>query len=171
MDVVSPPKCSGIEDVVQKLDIWETKVQRLSTRYSEDISDKLKMAIVISVMEKGVQDKIYDKNYENKNLDVGGLKEMLTGLVHQRQQSVKPTAMDLGEVGDGGEEHGWEGGAEEERVDAVKARGKGGCWTCGGNHLQRNCPKEGGNGKGGKKGWKMRLLVMRGKPPTEGLPN
>ena len=61
-EVVSPPKCSGLGDVLQKLDIWETKVQRLSTRYNEELSDKLRMAIVISMLEKSVQDKVYDKN-------------------------------------------------------------------------------------------------------------
>ena len=66
------------------------------------------------------------KIYENKNMDFAGLKELLTGFVSQRQNNVKPSSTDLGEVGDRGSEGRWEGKGGQEDLGAVKSRGKGG---------------------------------------------
>ena len=82
----------------------------------------------------------------SKKLDYGTLKAKMKLMASVQSDCSTRQPMDIGEM----EYH-----VDNEDVEAVaiqKGKGKGLsyglCWTCGGNHLARSCPK--GNNKGQK---------------------
>ena len=56
MAVVNPDKIQRVEDVQKRLAIWEGSIAKLKSRYGEDVSGKIKMAIFVGMLPKELQD-------------------------------------------------------------------------------------------------------------------
>ena len=139
MDVMNIRKVTDVCRIPQAIDEWDLKVQTLSREFREDLSERMKVALMLSMVPPDLQDLMYQQAATMK--DFSDAKAVLKGIVQNRIARNLPTPMDIGKVGDG-----------EDEVGVVskgkgKSKGKGSCLKCGkSGHFARECLK--GKGKG-----------------------
>ena len=51
-EVVSPPGIRSVHDVVSKINNWEGKLGNLKENYQEDLSNRMRMAILVGMLDK-----------------------------------------------------------------------------------------------------------------------
>ena len=166
LSVVNAPKAKTHKDVSKCIDIWETRVQQLSRDFGEQLSPKMKAAILVSMLPTELQDAVVQNAERYDNYDVA--KEKIVSIAEAKAMMSKdPDKMDCSyyDYGDHNGHPDHDGGDFDEK-DAM-ALGQGGdartCYLCGGKgHVAAVCPtpaqpKGGGKGKGkdgGKAGGK-----------------
>ena len=149
LDVVSPPKIGTTQEIVSAIFKWEAKITNVLKRYGESIGPKLKTAIMVAMMPKGIKEDLMKHSCMQTSLKYEGCKEFLIKFSNQEAALSKVTPKaSINRIGE-----------EDIEVDALgkgKGKGKGGtCWNCGGTgHLSAQCPTPKGNGKGFKGTWK-----------------
>lgn len=142
--VINPGRVQKGQDVQVTINKWEGQVAVLERDYREDISDRMKIGILIRMMPEDLQDIILQ--HADRLQDYKLVKEKAVHLIDARERLKDPNAMDVGYVDDG---------EYEEDVGAVTKDTK--CYRCGGyGHLAVHCatPKGEGKGKGREKGTK-----------------
>jgi hypothetical protein len=178
--VLNPPKVTNAAKADTVLDEWEDKLVKLSSEYSQALTNKMKVAVLYAMLPKELQEKVLDActvAWDGTNEgDAGVLFQKVKGQVKNiakaRREMQGPKPMEVDKVtaswADWAEdEWSWyedvkdEATGEESYVQYIggdkggKAKGKGfqgHCYTCGEfGHSQRDCAK-GGKGKGGKGG-------------------
>ena len=60
-EVVSPPGIKSVHDVVSKINNWEVKLGNLKENYQGELSNGLRMAILVGMLDKEFQDAIWEK--------------------------------------------------------------------------------------------------------------
>ena len=155
LDVVSPPKVGTNNEIVSAIFKWEAKITNGLKRYGESIGPKLKTAIMVAMMPKGVKDDLLKHSCMQTSLKYDGCKDYLIKFSNQEAALSKVTPK--ASINQMGEED-----AELDALSKGKGKGKGvACWNCGGQgHLASQCPTpkgevkgQKGPGKGGWRGW------------------
>jgi len=156
LQVVNPGKAKNVKEIPGIVDKWETRVLALERDFKEKIGDRMKAAILISILPSDIQDALIQQ--ADKYEEYHPTKEKILSIVDAKMAMKSPDEMDVDAVGGhGGQPQ--EEAAYEEELDAV---GKGGiyCYRCGGQgHIAAKCgtpePSKGkGKGKDGGKGAK-----------------
>jgi hypothetical protein len=162
------------------LDEWDEKLAKLRTQYSQDLTNKMKVALMYSMLPKDLQEKVFDAcSVAWDGTSEGDARELylkvksqVKNLAKARREMQGPKPMEVDRVWPdqwGEQEAKNEENNEHQQEDAYvqfigsgggKSKGKGGfqgkCFTCGGfGHTQWECGKAKGKGKGyGKDGFK-----------------
>jgi hypothetical protein len=180
--VLNPPKISQAVKADAVLDEWEDKLTKLSTEYSQALTNKMKVAVMYSMLPKDMQEKVLDTctvAWDSTNEGDAGLlyqkvKAQVKNVAKARREMMGPKPMEVDRVSgswadwtveeweveqENGEDHG-HGESDMTMVQYIGEKGggkKGGfqghCYICGEyGHSQTYCPK--GKGKGfGKEGY------------------
>ena len=173
--VLNPGKIGSATKADTAIDAWEDKMAKLSTEYGEDISAKMKVAVLYAMLPKDLQERVLDKcavNWDGAKegdaaIIYGKVKEEVKNIAKSRREMITPKPMEVDKVQadwnwwNGDEEQKTEDQEEEEEneINFVgkgtkgKGKGKGACWTCGeAGHRAAECPRA-GKGKGDGKGY------------------
>jgi hypothetical protein len=144
---VNPPKVKKLSELLGSIEKWEIHVQRLKTDFKEELSDGLKVGILLEMLPSDVSDHLAQKIADDDNYT--DVKEMVLRYVENKSDA-EGVAMDLSAVNEKEE-----GNEDYEELNYMKGKGKGKggpCFNCGEHgHLARECPSKGkGKGKDGK---------------------
>ena len=175
---LSPGKISSGAKADTAIDTWEHHLAKLGTEYGEEISAKMKVAVLYSMLPKDLQEKVLDKcavNWDGVSKEEAvniyiKVRDEVKNIAKSRRDMITPKPMEVDHVqanwgwweDEGKEELAGDDARErdehENEINFVgnfagkgyKGKGKGKCWTCGeAGHRAAECPK--GKGKGG--GW------------------
>ena len=153
-EVIRPKKIKDMREASKAIDAWESKVVMLKKEHSEEPTTGLKASLLLEMLPDSVQLTVA-QGMSSKKLDYDTLKSKIKLMANVQMDYATPKPMDIGEANEE-HDHGWESGGWGSGVEAVgvqKGKGKGpmfgSCWTCGGNHFSRECPKGGGKGQKG----------------------
>ena len=117
LEVVSPPKVGTTQEIVSAISKWEAKITNVLKRYGESIGPKLKTAIMVAMMPKGIKEDLMKHSCMQTSLKYEGCKEFL--IKYANQEVALGKAMPKASINQMGE--------EDVEVDALgKAKGKGG---------------------------------------------
>ena len=95
MNVVNPGGIRNLNEVEAGITLWEDKVKKLASQFNENLSDKMKMAILTSAMPNGVQDHVVSQAGVNATYDE--VKEMIRLYTSRKAETHNgPSAMDVG---------------------------------------------------------------------------
>ena len=126
--VLTPPRVTQAAKADQVLDEWEDKLVKLNVEYGQELSNKVKVAVLYAMMPKDLQEKVLDAcavNWdETTEGDAGKLynkvKSQLRNLAKARREMQGPKPMEVDRVsawadcsGDWGAEWGIDTEAEE----------------------------------------------------------
>ena len=179
--VLNPNKITHAAKADIMIEEWEDRMKKLQTEYTEEISAKMKVAVLYAMLPKDLQERVLDKcavNWDStKESDAENtyskVREEIKNIAKSRRDMVTPKPMEVDQVY---RNHYWtESGKQEPKVDVDaedgdkddedwedenninyvgkgdKGKGKGRCWTCG-EFGHRAFECPKGGGKGGK-GW------------------
>ena len=136
------------------IDSWESKVVELKKEHGEEPTTGLKASLLLETLQDQVQLTVA-QGLSSKKLDYDTLKAKIKLMANVQSDYSAPQPMDIGEM------QCYDEDVNVEAVGVQKGKGKGPafgtCWTCGGSHFARSCPKvnnkgEKGFGKGEDKG-------------------
>ena len=148
LKVMMPPKIGKQQDVHGMVNKWEGLVHVLERDYKENISDMMKIGILIHMMPEELQDSILQ--HADKIKEYKLVKEKAVNLVDARARLRDPDAMDVGYYGHYEEE--CDNDDPEEEVGAVTEDMR--CYRCQGyGHRASDCATP-AKGKGKNKGFK-----------------
>ena len=162
--VLNPGKIANGAKADVMIEVWEDRMAKLLSEYGEEISGKMKVAVLYAMLPKDLQERVLDKctvNWDAGKSDQEAAKvytqvrDEVKNIAKSRREMITPKPMDVDEVKAGWEEGGDEDqGDEDHNINFVgKGKGKGKCWTCGEvGHRAAECQKGGWNNKGKGKG-------------------
>ena len=173
--VLAPTKITNASKADIAIEAWEDKVTKLGIEYGEEISAKMKVAVLYAMLPKDLQEKVLDKcavNWDGAKEDEAAsiytsVREEVKNIAKSRRDMTMPKPMEVDRVR--ADWVWWSGGwndededknenkeqeldREEKDINFVgkgksKGKGKGECWTCGEvGHRAAECPR----GWGGK---------------------
>ena len=135
--VKHPRKVQKGQDVQTFINKWEATVNAVERDYQENITDRMKIGILIRMMPNELQDVIL--KHADRLQEFKLVKEKAVNLIDAHERLRDPIDMDTGTVGD---DLGY-----NEDVDAVYKKTK--CYRCGGyGRMVVHCATPGGDGKG-----------------------
>ena len=154
--VLTPPKVTHATKADQTLDEWEDKIAKLSTEYGQELTSKVKVAVLYAMMPKDMQEKILDAcavNWDDTSeADAGQLymkiKTQLRNLAKARREIAGPRPMEVDRVSAwewSEPTSAWAGGWGDPTEDAENAEE-----DQGGNEAYIQYIGKGGGKKGGK---------------------
>ncbi len=149
--VISPGVIKDVRNLAKAVEEWETKTNKLKCEFDEQLSESLRVAVLLSMLPRDFQDMVFQMgSVSGTKLEYHVIRDKVLSVAGHRVQMSQPTPMDTGALDWWGRESG-EGGESEEgcgacgEEGAVMALGKGGqggsqCHRCGGfGHFGREC--------------------------------
>ena len=123
--VLAPPRVSQANRVDQTLDEWEDRLVKLGTEYGQELTAKVKVAVLYGMMPKDLQDKVLDEcavNWdETTEAEAGRLftkiKAQLRNIAKGRREMAGPKPMEVDQIADWRE---WVGGWYGEHSNQVE---------------------------------------------------
>ena len=107
LEVVNPtPLKSG--DLIAGISRWETRMAVLKSRYGEELTPCVKLAILVGLLPKEYQDMVM-QNQVGKigdQMEYEQTREQIINVATQKVNMMKPVPMDMGQVENGGNEKG-----------------------------------------------------------------
>ena len=177
-DIIRPEEIKMVKGMVRGLEVWEMKVRDFEQEYGTQLGEQIKLARIIGMAPKEMQDEIYrDPGDLATTGKFGEVRDRMKRVANNRISQETPTPMDIGQVhsasdwgghmcappgigytytqavADGMPRGLW--GTEEAfdtlEVDYVGAGGQ--CYRCGGKgHMAKDCATAKGKGIEGDKG-------------------
>ena len=176
MAAINPGKAKGLEEVATHIDRWEAKVLALSRDFNELLSEKMRAAILISMLPPDLQQALIQ---QADKIDYKNTSDRVATIVEAKLALKNPDTMECDAVHrSNGHTEAWEEeGSEACDVDAVNSKGGLFCYRCGGQgHIAAKCatpaPAKGkgkDGGKGGKAGGKGAGNKGKGKGEWNGF--
>ena len=106
LGVVKPSMLKNPQEIVSGVQYWEAKVGTLKSRHGEDVSGRLKAAIVIGMLPQEAQDKVLQTfaQYGPLGLKFEAVRDFIINWATNKSQWTKPSAEvdTLGNEGYGG---------------------------------------------------------------------
>ena len=152
--VLAPPRVSQASKADQTLDEWEDKLVKLGTEYGQELTAKVKVAVLYGMMPKDLQEKVLDAcavnwdettESEAKQLYTK-IKAQLRNIAKARREMAGPKPMEVDHVAAWGE---WPGGWSGECGDQVETE-EDHYDEKGGDEAHVQYIGKGGGKKGGK---------------------
>jgi hypothetical protein len=148
-------KAKRTEDISGFIDKWETKVLALSRDFKETLSEKMRAAILISMLPPELQNTLVQQ--ADKITDYKTTKDKIIGIVEAKLALKDPDSMDVDAVRPPEEQTPYPYVQEHDHCEHldIDAMGKGGfqCYRCGGQgHVANKCATP-SKGKGKAKGF------------------
>ena len=132
MATINPGKAKRLEEVAAHIDRWEAKVLALSRDFNERLSDKMRSAILISMLPSDLQHALIQQ--ADKFTDFKSTKDRVATLVEAKLALKSPDAMECDAVHRSGRA-GAEGEESSEAynfdTDAVNCKRRVFCYRCG----------------------------------------
>ena len=179
--VLSPGKVNQATKADNEIEQWEDRVAKLHSEYGQDLSAKMKVAVLYSMLPKDLQERVIDEcavNWDETPEETARvlfvkIKNQIKNIAKSRREMSGPKPMEVDAVMDWSEWSSWgqqegtcehsgekEGEHEEAYVQYIGKGGKKGgkgfqgrCYACGEfGHSQWECPNMKGKGKGKSSG-------------------
>ena len=114
VDVMSPKRVSDVLHLTKAIDDWELKASTLEREFEEKLSERMKIALVLSMAPLDIQDLMY-QHVDNVK-DYAAVRDKIKGIAQNRVSRSLPTPMDTSVVDRCGE---WaeDGAADEDLND------------------------------------------------------
>lgn len=157
--VTNPGRIKKGQNLATHIAKWETQVNHLERDYSEKVSERMRIGILISMVPEDLQEILLQQ--VDDSTEYRTARDRMIMLVDARAKLKDPNAMDVGMLSgadnEGGpwarQQWGCEAEGEQEDIDALAKVGMQ-CYNCHGyGHRVDVCPSQGGGkGPGGKQG-------------------
>ena len=123
MEVISPGEIKAVADVTRKVEEWEVKMCKVESEYGERISDSIRVAVLISMIPKELQDIALQMGKLGEDIAYQEVKEKIMAVASNK------AGMRVPKEGKGIYDVGWDmGGWDGEDswdYEEVNAMGKG----------------------------------------------
>ena len=104
--VLNPGKIINAPKADSMINAWEDKMAKLSAEYGEEVSAKMKVAVLYAMLPKGLQERVLDKCAVNcdgaKEAEAaamyGKVKEEVKNIAKPRREMITPTPMEVDRV-------------------------------------------------------------------------
>ena len=113
-DVVRPAVVKDIRLLGKVMEEWEMKVAALERDFGEKLSEQIKLAITLGMVQRDIQDLIYQGCEGSQPLKYVEVKDKIKRIISNMVQMNMPMPMDIGAIGGQFKEE-----VEEYEVDAV----------------------------------------------------
>ena len=155
-DVLVPGKISNAAKADQAIDNWEDKLKKLDVEYGEELSNRVKVAVLYSMLPKDLQEKALDKcgvNWDSTDESKAGeiyerVKQEVKNIARSRREMINPKPMEIDRVRN--ETDAWNWGQEAWESEHDKDHGQ--CQDHNHDQEDQNGSYVQFVGKGGKKG-------------------
>ena len=153
-----PKKVRDIRDLPSAIEDWESKVKILKEEHNADVDEKIKIALLTSLLPSDIQDYVFQQADKD---DFAEIRDKVVTLAENRASLSRPKPMEVDQVAWGernsGEQHDDEENPEEDDNSSNNVGGKSGgkhgkggkgtsawsraCFQCGSlDHLMKDCP-------------------------------
>ena len=127
LSIIRPDTVKGIKGIPMAIEAWERKIKDFMMEYQVDFPDKFKVAILVGMVCKEMQDEVFRDTADlMKEGAYGKVREIMRRIASNRISQDTPQPMDIGAVKEeGGEDDDWgepmmqEDLPEETQVQAV----------------------------------------------------
>jgi len=91
--VVNPGRLKNYGDVESGIALWQEKVELLQSQFKEELSDRMKSAILLNAMPTGLQDQVL----QHMKADAGyvDIRDLIRRFAARKLESSGPTPMDI----------------------------------------------------------------------------
>ena len=135
-EVVSPGGAKQVREVPKLIEEWEVKVRRLESEFGEGVSEAMKVAILIQILPKEMQDMVFQMGSlvmgGGEKVDYKEIRDKVISVAGNRAEQRRPKENDVDGAWWEEEEYGENEGDEKD----VGALGRGlpwvKCYWCGG---------------------------------------
>ena len=94
-NVVNPGRIKNFNEVEAGITLWEEKVSQLDSQFNENVTDSLKMVILINAMPSGVQDHVISQMSKGAKYDE--VKDIIKRYAARKAEAHNgPSPMDVG---------------------------------------------------------------------------
>ena len=107
--IIRPSEVKGIKGIPLAMEAWEGKIEDFMMEYQVDFPDKFKVAILVGMVCKEMQDEVFRDTADlMKEGAYGQVTENMKRISSNRISQDTPQPMDIGAINDGDADEQWE---------------------------------------------------------------